>query len=270
MRLEVVHRTAYAYEAAVRGSKNEARMTPAKTLHQTIEFAALSVDPAPTHRSTFRDYFGTVVEWFEVIPPHDHLAVTATAIVTRPPDPPEVVRGMDPNAVEYLYPSPMVVWHESLENTAALLRGGSPEDSVRAVTQWLHAEMTYEQGTTVVGTPVADVVAAKRGVCQDYAHVCCAMLRALDIPARYVSGYFAPREIAGGESVDAESHAWVEAYVPGRGWWSVDPTNDIVAGERHVKVGHGRDYSDVVPLSGAHIGAAGQELEVSVTIRNVG
>ena len=264
--LQIEHRTAYRYEREVRNSKNEARMTPAATPWQTIASAALNVEPAPTHRVGYLDYFGTAVESFEVMQPHADLDVVASSVVelSNAPSaafpPPDVAR-----AVEYLPPSPMIWWDRDVVELAMTLRATSPSESVRATVDWMRSQMTYEPGTTEVGTSVCDVLAARRGVCQDYAHVCCALLRTIGIPSRYVSGYFAPRPLEVGESVEAESHAWVEALVDG-GWLPVDPTNDIEPAERHVKVGHGRDYTDVVPFKGVHVGDAAQTLEVGVTI----
>jgi transglutaminase-like putative cysteine protease len=264
--LKIEHRTAYRYEREVRNSKNEARMTPAATPWQTIPSAELTVDPVPSHRVAYLDYFGTTVESFDVMPPHEHLTVVASAVVELSSAPSETFPPADvARAVEYLPQSPMISWNGDVAALAATLERGSPSASVRATVDWMRSQMTYERGATEVGTPVIDVLAARRGVCQDYAHVCCALLRSRGIPARYVSGYFAPRPLEPGESVEAESHAWVEALVDG-GWLPVDPTNDIEPAERHVKVGHGRDYTDVVPLQGVHAGDAAQTLEVGVTI----
>ena len=265
--LRIEHRTAYTYERRVRNSKNEVRMTPAATAWQTIPAAELTVDPEPSHRVAYLDYFGTAVEGFEVMDPHDHLVVVASAEVRLSKDPSaEFPKADEDRAVEYLPPSPMISWDGDVAALAETLRRDTPFETVRATLDWMRSSLTYEPGTTEVGTPVVEVLAARRGVCQDYVHLCCAILRSLDIPARYVSGYFAPRELEPGDSAEAESHAWVEALVPERGWMPVDPTNDIEPAERHVKVGHGRDYTDVVPFQGVHAGAASQTLEVGVTI----
>ncbi|MGH2727401.1 MAG: transglutaminase family protein, partial [Actinomycetota bacterium] len=225
------------------------------------------VDPAPSHRVMHLDYFGTRVEYFEVMAPHDHLDVVASAVVELSRDPssdfpaPDIAR-----AVEYLPASPMIAWDGDVGALAESLRHDAPFDSVRATIDWMRSSMIYEPGSTVVGTPVSQVLEARRGVCQDYAHLCCALLRSMDIPARYVSGYFAPRPLEPGESVEAESHAWVEALLPDGLWLPIDPTNDVEPAERHVKVGHGRDYTDVVPFQGVHAGDAAQTMEVGVTI----
>jgi transglutaminase-like putative cysteine protease len=265
--LKIEHRTSYRYEREVRNSKNEVRMTPTATPWQTIPSAELIVDPTPSYRVAYLDYFGTTVESFDVMAPHDHLDVVASAVVQLSRAPSERFPQADvARAVEYLPPSPMIAWNGDVAALAETLRRGSPADSVRATTEWMRSAMTYEPGSTEVGTSVVDVLAARQGVCQDYAHLCCAILRLLDIPARYVSGYFAPRPLEPGESVEAESHAWVEALLPDTGWFPIDPTNDVEPAERHVKVGHGRDYTDVVPFQGVHAGEADQTLEVGVTI----
>lgn len=266
-RLKIEHRTSYRYERDVRNSKNEVRMTPARTPWQTIPEAQLDVDPAPSHRVMYVDYFGTAVESFEVMAPHDHLDVVASAVVELSRDPSQEFPAPDlARAVEYLPASPMITWDGGVARLAGELRRDSALASVRTTLDWMRSSMTYEPGSTEVGTPVVDVLDARRGVCQDYAHLCCAILRSLEIPARYVSGYFAPRPLEPGESVEAESHAWVEALLPDGAWLPIDPTNDVEPAERHVKVGHGRDYTDVVPFQGVHAGAAAQSLEVGVTI----
>jgi transglutaminase-like putative cysteine protease len=265
--LKIEHRTSYRYEREVRNSKNEVRMTPGPTPWQTIPSAELNVDPMPSHRVAYLDYFGTTVESFEVMAPHDHLHVVASAVVRLSRAPSEAFPVADvARAVEYLPPSPMIAWDDDVVSLASTLRRDAPADTVRATIDWMRSAMTYEPGTTEVGTPVSDVLAARGGVCQDYAHLCCAILRSLGIPSRYVSGYFAPRPLEPGESLEAESHAWVETLLPDAGWLPIDPTNDVEPAERHVKVGHGRDYTDVVPFQGVHAGEADQTLEVGVTI----
>jgi len=265
--LKIEHRTSYRYEREVRNSKNEVRMTPAPTPWQTIPSAELNVDPNPSHRVAYLDYFGTTVESFEVMAPHDHLHVVASAVVQLSRTPSELFPPADvARAVEYLPPSPMIAWKDDVISLASTLRRDAPADTVRATIDWMRSAMTYEPGTTEVGTPVSDVLSARGGVCQDYAHLCCAILRSLGIPSRYVSGYFAPRPLETGESLEAESHAWVETLLPEEGWLPFDPTNDVQPAERHVKVGHGRDYTDVVPFQGVHAGEADQTLEVGVTI----
>ena len=125
--------------------------------------------------------------------------------------------------------------------------------------------MEYVSGVTAVSSTAAEAWESRKGVCQDIAHVAVGALRAAGLPARYVSGYLHPRADAPiGETVVGESHAWVE-WFSGR-WHGYDPTNQLEIGDRHVRVGHGRDYTDVAPLRGVYAGAAGSELFVSVSI----
>ena len=131
----------------------------------------------------------------------------------------------------------------------------------------VHRRFPYASGTSFVSSTVDDLLERGTGVCQDFAHLTIATLRELGVPARYVSGYFhASSEPESDKVLDLESHAWVEALVPGHGWVEVDPTNDCPADERHVTVAVGRDYGDVSPLRGVLTGGAGQRLEVSVTM----
>ncbi|GAC1411649.1 MAG: transglutaminase family protein [Actinomycetota bacterium] len=273
MRLRIEHHTSYRYDHPVRNSKNEVRMTPVTTAYQTVEESTIVVSPSASHHTALRDYFGTMIQWFEVLEPHESLDVVASATVLtqKPPSPsPSNRTGNedDPWAVEYLYPSPMVAWTSTVDAAAEALHRDDPMETILSVCSWLHSTLVYLPGSTIVGTPVAEVLAKGSGVCQDYAHAACAVLRSLQLPTRYVSGYFAPREIHPGEAVAAQSHAWIEAFVPGWGWWGIDPTNNDLAGERHIKVGHGRDYSDVVPFHGVHTGKTSQTLAVDVTIQN--
>jgi transglutaminase-like putative cysteine protease len=154
-------------------------------------------------------------------------------------------------------------------------RAGSPLDTVMAVSQLIPDRFEYRRGATFVDSTVADLLQAGAGVCQDFVHLGLCVLRHHGIAARYVSGYlFAagdsdptqPRE-----SVEVDTHAWLEALLPLDGpgdpaWVGVDPTNRGLAGETHVKIGHGRHYADVPPIKGVYRGAASAELTASVTM----
>ena len=134
--------------------------------------------------------------------------------------------------------------------------------------------LMYRRGRTAVGVDVDEVLSAGAGVCQDFAHLAIAMLRVLGVPARYVSGYLFAADDATGDAgsadeVEVETHAWVEAAVPGFGWWALDPTNRSTVGERHVTIGRGRDYNDVAPLRGVFNGAPEHELAVNVRMRRL-
>ena len=147
--------------------------------------------------------------------------------------------------------------------------------AIAAVDEWVHNALVYRAGVTDVGVDVRSVYEAAEGVCQDYAHLPIAMYRALGVPACYVSGYIYASDLTGGTApeqaeVEIQTHAWVEAFIPGFGWWGLDPTNPQDVDERHVKIGHGRGYDDVMPLRGIYHGPAEHALGVSVQISQEG
>jgi transglutaminase-like putative cysteine protease len=149
-------------------------------------------------------------------------------------------------------------------------------EALLRLNRWIKAEFRYAPGSTRIDTPVAEALARKTGVCQDFAQVMIAVLRSAELPARYVTGYIETeaqrtaaelkRPAAAALVGAAESHAWVEVHLPGGFWWPLDPTNDCVAGERHVKVSIGRDYLDATPTRGVFKGTRTERLEVAVTM----
>ncbi|WP_405415605.1 transglutaminase family protein [Maribacter sp. Asnod1-A12] len=120
-------------------------------------------------------------------------------------------------------------------------------DNLEALNHWIFEYITFTTGVTEVGTTIKDVIAKKKGVCQDFAHLFCALARTNGVPTRYVSGYL---DQESGFIGDSQMHAWVESYIPGIGWKGFDPTNNILANTNHIKVSHGKDYNDCAPLKG--------------------
>jgi transglutaminase-like putative cysteine protease len=147
---------------------------------------------------------------------------------------------------------------------AALSRDVAPAQAARAVADWVQTNVAYVPGSTGVRTSAQDAWAQRQGVCQDIAHLTLGMLRAVGIPARYVSGYLYPSSGEVGDTVAGQSHAWVEWWCGD--WSGFDPTNGVEAGRQHVIVAKGRDYGDVTPLKGVYHGAAGTGLGVVVEI----
>jgi transglutaminase-like putative cysteine protease len=164
---------------------------------------------------------------------------------------------------------------ELLEIAAAMRSAAAnPADALDRAVAWIQDSLSYEKGTTNVSTPAIEAWHAGRGVCQDFVHLSIALLRAMGIPARYVSGYlFTDQDDVGGvptaDRVVVQTHAWIEAAVPGWGWLALDPTNGQVVGEHHVKIGHGRSYDDVQPLRGVYLGPAASNVHPEVEIRRV-
>jgi transglutaminase-like putative cysteine protease len=274
-RLLIVHRTGFRYEAPVRASYNEARMTPLTTATQTALDARLDVAPV-TWRHTYGDYWGTQVTAFDVLVPHDELTVVSSSTVevlgapdrTAPAPGWDTLRREDVRDpyVEYLTQSDWTAPGDEVRQLAHDSASGlAPDDAARAVCGAVYQALDYVPGSTSVQTKAPEVWQARKGVCQDFAHLTLGSLRELGIPARYVSGYLHPVPDADvGETVEGQSHAWVEWWVGE--WVAFDPTHDAPAGVDHVVVARGRDYTDVPPLKGVYAGAAGSRLFVSVEV----
>jgi len=253
-------------------SYNEARLTPRSDDRQNLMVSRLETIPA-TRAYKYTDYWGTEVNAFDLHAPHTELKVVAASVVetTEYPGPVDTadwaeVRSAEAvdSFAEYLEWTSYVPKHKELSKIAKGLRKGkTPSETVLAISKWVHDTLTYQRGTTGVHSSAIDAWQAGEGVCQDYAHLTLAMLRAVNIPARYVSGYLHTKpDAAVGESVVGESHAWIEAWTGD--WWGFDPTNDIPIAHRHVWVATGRDYGDVSPLKGIYSGGAATAIEVTV------
>ncbi len=148
-------------------------------------------------------------------------------------------------------------------------RSRPPAHAVEAAAAWVHGQLSYGKGATDVASTAADALRIGSGVCQDFAHLTLAVLRAMGIPARYTSGYVHPSPEAGvGATVEGQSHAWVEAWTGA--WCPFDPTNGSDVGERHVVVARGRDYTDVSPLKGIFHGGPAAGLDVTVSLTRLG
>lgn len=273
-RMRVRHTTGYRYDSEVTASYNEARLMPQTGPAQlTLESTVVTSPRARQQR--YRDYWGTQVVSFDVHAPHTELEVVATSVVETADAlaPPEAA-GWDllrsdavrDRHVELLVPSARALPDAALLAVAQDVKAGRPYETMMEAVERVHDHVAYRPGTTGVSTSAVEAWQLGAGVCQDIAHVSLAVLRALGIPARYVSGYLHPGgpDALVGETVRGESHAWVEVWL-GR-WWGFDPTNAVPAGERHVVVARGRDYSDVPPLKGVYSGGGSQSLGVVVEV----
>jgi transglutaminase-like putative cysteine protease len=271
-RLAIVHSTGFSYPAAAVASYNEARMTPLTTPIQTVLDARIEVQPVA---AAFRywDYWGPLVTAFDVRVPHTRLTVTARSVVETQPatdDGPEVgwdeLRAPDTQdrfAELLAAGSRTEPGDEALASARDIAAGLPPREVGAAVAGWLSEVLEYVPGATGVHTRASQAWEVRKGVCQDFAHIAVGMLRAVGVPARYVSGYLLPRSDASlGESVAGESHAWIEWWAGS--WRAWDPTNGRSTGPEYVVVARGRDYDDVTPLKGIYSGPAGGELFVGV------
>lgn len=275
-RLRITHRTGYRYAEVVEASFNEVRMTPISGEGQLLLSHTLDIHPAAPIQS-YADYWGAQVEAFDVHVPHRMLEIVAISTVDTPPLAPYAVgttwAGVhDPvvqdRLIEFLVPCEYVDDASTDPGRAPVVEHvraePTPEAAARLAVEIVRDRITYTAGITDVTTTAAQAWASGHGVCQDFTHTTLSLLRAVGIPARYVSGYLHTEEPALGEPVVGESHAWVEYWDDG--WHAVDPTNDRAVGAAHVVVARGRDYSDVPPLKGIYAGGHSEGLGVSVEI----
>src|SRR5579875_3272719 len=282
MNFAIRYLTQYAYDAEVVDNLNALRVKPQGGERQRCdEFSVRLTPEMRLHRHT--DYFGTEVVEFEVSRPHTQLTIDVRARVsTRPPAPaPQSSwQALSDEAYheaggEFLLQTDDAPEDPLLQELVATARADSPLQTVLAVSELIPSRFEYRQGATFVDSTVADLLQTGAGVCQDFVHLGLCILRHHGIAARYVSGYlFATGGSAAAESresVEVDTHAWLEALLPLDGpgdpaWVGIDPTNRGLAGETHVKIGHGRHYADVPPIKGVYRGAASAELTASVTM----
>jgi transglutaminase-like putative cysteine protease len=278
MHFAIRYLTEYRYRKPVTDNLNALRVKPATTPQQRVDDFGVRVEPE-SRLHQHLDYFGTTVIEFGISKPHEQMAIDVRArVVTTPPAEPPAA-GWD--AVEQ--PSYQVAGGEyrlpfgaepdtvAIDELVGLTRAPDPAATLRSVAEVIPDRFEYRTGVTYVGSTVEDLLAAGAGVCQDFAHLALVLLRRHGVAARYVSGYlFAPPpDDQEADSAEVDTHAWIEALlpVPDGGepvWVAADPTNRGLAGERHVKIGHGRHYSDVPPIKGVFRGGAAAELEASV------
>jgi transglutaminase-like putative cysteine protease len=285
-RYRVTHRTNYRYGAPVTSGQTIVHLLVRETPNQHVLDADIRVEPAPDHQHTHIDGLGNLVSYVALERPHADLTVTATSDVSVVvPDPPAASPPWE-DVVALLAddrsPDGLLARQCALasvlvpvdDGVAAYARPSFPagrpvHDGVIDLSHRIFTEFTFDPGFTDVTTPLVDVLASRRGVCQDFAHFAIGGLRSLGVPARYVSGYIETDPPAGQPKLTGSdaSHAWLSVYIPGHGWFDVDPTNDQAPPRRHVTVAWGRDYADVTPVHGVVFGpVVDQELDVAVDV----
>jgi transglutaminase-like putative cysteine protease len=275
MHFAIRYLTEYRYEAPVNDNLNALRVKPATTPTQRVDDFVVRVDPE-SRLHQHADYFGTTVIEFGISRPHDHLSIDVRARVkTTAPAEPAESGWAELEAASYRAAAGEFLLGDgepdtlSLDALVGLSRAESPLATVRSLVELIPDRFEYRPGVTFVGSTVADLLETGAGVCQDFAHLALLLLRRHGIAARYVSGYLwvPPNGDEGADSAEVETHAWIEALVPGDGepvWVPADPTNRTLGGETHVKIGHGRHYADVPPIKGVFRGDGAAELSASV------
>jgi transglutaminase-like putative cysteine protease len=279
------HATLYRYARSVDLANHLLHLTPRHLPGQSVESVRLDVSPTPAWRTEGFDHHGNGVTWLSVESPHDRLEVILEAVVHVGFAPPpaahttprwESVReavawGVGAEAAEFALPST----HAPADPAAGAYVAqsfppGRPVLSgLLELTSRIKRDFAFKPGVTTISTPVSQVLALRGGVCQDFAHLMIAGLRAIGLPARYCSGYVRTRPAPGQvrrQGAD-QSHAWVGAWMgPGFGWVDLDPTNDLILRDEHVLLGWGRDYADISPVKGILLGGGKQTLDVSVDL----
>ena len=288
MKVRVVHKTMYTYPEAVPSSHHEAHLAPRDGRSQVCLAHAVQITPKPTATRERRDYFDNRTlyfgiheshRWMEVVAESDILVrerehsmfldktswETARDVVARDRQPESLA------AYEFVFGSPYVgAAHPELAEFARPSFSAERPllDAVADLTERIFEGLTYDTTATETSTPLTDVIRERRGVCQDFAHFEIGCLRAVGLPARYVSGYLSTTPPPGKARLvgcDA-SHAWISTYLPNVGWVDFDPVNNMVPGERHVTVAYGRDYGDVTPVRGVIVGGGRHVVHVSVDV----
>lgn len=286
MEYQVKHVTEYSYEHPVGSSYQSLHLTPRSFNRQNVHHASISVSPQPLNLDSRTDFWGNPVTDLFIRDPHDTLTILAesrvvvsanegvlldlspawetTAAVAR-----EAATDESREAGRFCFPSPHIDFDGARDYVLPLLTPGKPLLRLAMeLTEQIYQDFEYKGGVTDVYTPIPEVLDSRAGVCQDFAHLGLACLRACGLPARYVSGYLLTQPADGQPRLTGAdaSHAWFSVWCAEFGWVDFDPTNNIQAQTEHITLGWGRDYSDVSPTRGHIHGGGAQKLSVAVDV----
>jgi transglutaminase-like putative cysteine protease len=287
VKYEIKHITEFAYNEPVTVCHNKANLTPPDLPTQHCEMCRIEIRPTPAVMLQRRDYYGNITTFFTMQEPHRKLTVSCASIVEVRERSPVDAEATPPwetvrerlrtdrdsailHAYQFTFDSSYVRSDAELRKYALLsFPSGRPVlAGALDLTARIHAEFEYDAEATDLATPLETVLAERRGVCQDFAHLQIGCLRSLGLAARYVSGYLRtlpppgmPRLVG----ADA-SHAWLSVFVPELGWIDLDPTNNRACGTDHITLSWGRDYDEVSPIRGVILGGGAQVMSVSVDV----
>jgi len=281
----VRHATIYRYASPVTLSTHRLRLAPRATPRQTVRRFSIEVSPENHDLIAERDAFGNATHLLDIHESHSALIIEARSEVALAGQSPELgftaweavaEAARRPSgaaaleAAQFALPSAFTAADDAVEDYArdSFIQGRPALEAARDLTARIFHDFAYDPEATHASTLALDSFAARRGVCQDFAHVFLAWCRAQGVPARYVSGYLLTRPPEGKERMvgaDA-SHAWASVWCPVSGWVDFDPTNDLIPSLEHVTCAWGRDYGDVGPVSGVVLGGGGHTIEVAVDV----
>lgn len=276
-RFKIYHVTKYTYTDAVRDSANQVLLFPINDEHQQVLKQALVISGEP-NVDVYKDYYGNEVGAFMHAVPHKELLIDSKIeVITnarlQPGD--EVANEKQWEELHQMrYTVPYIdflkqetfaaieevrhIAHTELHKNYTVLQAAT------LLNEYVFTNFSYIKGVTTVESTLDEIWKLKAGVCQDFAHILLVMLRMLNIPSRYVSGYVCPNR--NGMRGEGATHAWVEAYIPFYGWLGLDPTNNCLVNDLHVRLAVGRNFSDCSPVRGTYKGTSNHQLEVGVSV----
>jgi len=276
-KFKIRHITRYIYEDMVRDSASQLMLYPIIDNFQDVEYHTIGVTQN-SYISIHTDYFGNSVGTFTNAQPHRELSIDSQVIVETKArqmpadDQPIEKQWQELNSlrsqlgiIDYTKPERF----NALPEVEKLIeeekcRNCSPLESAKHFSEYIYKTFEYKKGITTVETTLDEVWDLKSGVCQDFAHMLLVMLRLTGVPARYVSGYICPNK--NGMRGEGATHAWVEAYIPFYGWLGLDPTNNCIVNDSHVRLAVGKNFSDCSPVKGTYRGTSNHTLDVVVTV----
>jgi transglutaminase-like putative cysteine protease len=284
MRLEITHETRYTYSAPVRESVMELWLQPLTLPLQRLIGFEIVTEPR-AKMITYRDWLGNIVYHFDLPAKHTELVIRSRAMVETYVRDEKIPDRLNDTAWLHLRSEKIQAQYFDMLRPSTFVEGTGllerfmaerdlsqvppdPLTGLRILNHEIYGAFDYVPGFTAADSPIDAALEFRKGVCQDFAHIMLAVARHWGIPSRYVSGYLArTADDTQIRSVPDASHAWIECYLPEFGWVGFDPTNDMLASDRHVVVAYGRDYADVPPTRGVLKGDADSLLEVDVSVR---
>jgi len=288
---KIVHTTSYAYSEPVSLCYNIARLIPRSFDKQVCKKSIVTITPLPDVKEEYEDFFGNKLMYFAIQQEHKKLTVTVSSEVekiTREAPEINLYGGVSWQNVKELTRQSTAAWldvqqyipetaftavtPEIKAYAAESYQPGVPMfDATHQLMERIYRDFEFRAGFTTISTPLAEVMKAGKGVCQDFAHLAIACARSVGLPARYISGYLetmpppGKQKLAGADA----SHAWFAVYIPYMGWIEFDPTNNQMPGAHHITACWGRDYADIAPLKGVIINSGPHQLSVSVDVKRI-